>query len=63
MNLKHVFAASTAAFLMLASGAAEAGQTISDVGAMACVSRSGIGQALEEAGRYDDNVFCLEEVI
>jgi len=38
MNLKHVFAASTAAFLMLGSCAAEAGQTISDVGAMACVN-------------------------
>jgi hypothetical protein len=38
MNLKHVFVASTAAFLILGSGVANAGQTINDVGAMACVN-------------------------
>ena len=38
MNFKHVLVASTAAFLILGSGAAQAGQTISDVGAMACVN-------------------------
>ena len=38
MNLKHVFVASTAAFLILGSGAAKAGQTINDVGAIACVN-------------------------
>jgi hypothetical protein len=38
MNLMHVFVASTAAFLILGSGAAKAGQTINDVGAIACVN-------------------------
>jgi hypothetical protein len=38
MKLMHVFVASTAAFLILGSGAAKAGQTINDVGAMACVN-------------------------
>ena len=38
MNLKHVFVASTAAFLILGSGAANAGQTINDAGAIACVN-------------------------
>jgi len=38
MNLKHVFVASTAAFLILGSGAAKAGQTINDAGAIACVN-------------------------
>ena len=32
MKLMHVFVASTAAFLILGSGAAKAGQTINDVG-------------------------------
>ena len=34
MKLMHVFVASTAAFLILGSSAAKAGQTINDVGAM-----------------------------
>src|SRR6476660_3383444 len=38
MNLMHIFVASTAAFLILGSGAAKAGQTINDVGAIACVN-------------------------
>ena len=38
MHLKHVFVASTAAFLILGNGAANAGQTINDVGAIACVN-------------------------
>jgi hypothetical protein len=38
MTLKHVLIASTAAFLILGSGAAQAGETISDVGAMACLN-------------------------
>src|SRR6478609_12092592 len=38
MKLMHVFVASTAAFLILGSGAAKAGQTINDVGAIACVN-------------------------
>ena len=38
MNVMHVFVASTAAFLILGSGAAKAGPTINDVGAMACVN-------------------------
>ena len=37
MKLMHVFVASTAAFLILGSGVAKAGETINDVGAMACV--------------------------
>ena len=42
MKLMHVFVASTAAFLILGSGAAKAGPTINDVGAMACVNDSGM---------------------
>ena len=38
MNIVRVLVASTAAFLILGSGAAKAGQTINDVGAMACVN-------------------------
>ena len=38
MKLMHVFVASTAAFLILGSGAANAGQTINDEGVLACVS-------------------------
>ena len=38
MNFMHVFVASTAAFLILGNGAAIAGQTINDVGAIACVN-------------------------
>ena len=38
MNFMHVFVASTAAFLILGNGAAVAGQTINDVGAIACVN-------------------------
>ena len=38
MNPKQLFVAVPAALLMLGSGAAKAGQTISDVGAMACVN-------------------------
>lgn len=38
MNLKRVLVASTAAFLILGGGAAKAGETISDVGAMACIN-------------------------
>ena len=38
MNLKHVFVTSTAAFFVLSSGAAKAGQTISDAANMACVN-------------------------
>src|SRR5678809_752407 len=38
MNLMDVFVALTAAFLILGSGAAKAGQTINDVGAIACVN-------------------------
>jgi hypothetical protein len=39
MNFVHVFVASTAAFLILGSGAAKAGQTINDgPGALACVN-------------------------
>ena len=35
MNFVHVFGASTAAFLILGNGAAIAGETINDVGAIA----------------------------
>ena len=38
MNFVHVFGALTAAFLILGSGATKAGQTINDVGVLACVS-------------------------
>ena len=38
MNFMHVFVASTAAFLILGSGTANAGQTINDGGAIACVN-------------------------
>ena len=38
MNLMHVFVTSTAAFLILGSGATKAGQTTNDVGAIACVN-------------------------
>jgi hypothetical protein len=38
MNLKRVFVVSTAAFLFLGGSAAKAGQTINDVGAIACVN-------------------------
>jgi hypothetical protein len=38
MNFVHVFGASTAAFLILGNGAAIAGETINDVGAIACVN-------------------------
>jgi hypothetical protein len=38
MKFVHVFVASFAAFLILGGGAAKAGQTIKDVGAMACVN-------------------------
>ena len=38
MNLVHVFVASTVAFLVIGIGAAKAGQTLDDVGAMACVN-------------------------
>ena len=37
MNLMHVFVISTAAFLILGSGAAKA-KTINDVGAISCVN-------------------------
>ena len=40
MNFVHVFGASTAAFLILGNGAAIAGETINDVGAIACVSHA-----------------------
>ena len=38
MNFMPVFVASTAAFLVLGGGAAKAGQTINDAGAIACVN-------------------------
>ena len=38
MNLKHVLIASTAAFLILGSGAAKAKQTINEAGAISCVN-------------------------
>jgi hypothetical protein len=38
MNLKPLFVAVPAMLIILGSGAASAGQTISDVGAMACVN-------------------------
>ena len=38
MNFMHVLVASTAAFLIIGSGSAKAGQTIKDVGAIACVN-------------------------
>jgi hypothetical protein len=38
MNLKHVFVTSTAAFFVLSSGAAKAGQTINEAATMACVN-------------------------
>jgi hypothetical protein len=38
MNVERVFIVSTAAFLFLSGGAASAGQTINDVGAIACVN-------------------------
>jgi hypothetical protein len=38
MNFMHVFVASTAAFLILGSGAAKAGQIIDDAGTTACVA-------------------------
>ncbi len=37
MNLKHLFIAVPAALLILGSGAANAGQTINEAGALACV--------------------------
>jgi hypothetical protein len=37
MNLKHLFVVLPAALLILGNGAANAGQTIDDVGAIACV--------------------------
>ena len=38
MNFMHVLVASTAAFLILGSGSAKAGQTINDVGAIVCIN-------------------------
>ena len=38
MNLKHLFVAVPTTLLILGSGVANAGQTIKDVGAMACVN-------------------------
>ena len=38
MNLKHLFVAVPTTLLILGSGVANAGQTINDVGAMACVN-------------------------
>ena len=38
MHLKHLFIAVPAALLILGNGAANAGQTINDVGAIACVN-------------------------
>ena len=38
MNLMHVLVASTAAFLILGSGAAKAKQTINEAGAISCVN-------------------------
>jgi hypothetical protein len=38
MSLMHIFVASTVAFLILGSGVANAGQSIPDVGAIACVT-------------------------
>jgi hypothetical protein len=38
MNLMHVLIASTAAFLILGSGAAKAKQTINEAGAISCVN-------------------------
>ena len=38
MNLKHLFVAVPATLLILGSGAAKAGETIDDVGTMACVT-------------------------
>jgi hypothetical protein len=38
MNLKQLFVAVPAALLILGGGAVKAGQTIADVGAMACVN-------------------------
>ena len=38
MNFMHIFVVLTAAFLLIGSRATEAGQTINDVSAMACVN-------------------------
>jgi hypothetical protein len=38
MNFKHVFVVSTAAFLILGSGVANAGQTINEAGVIVCVN-------------------------
>ena len=38
MNLKHLFIALPATLLILGSGVANAGQTIDDVGVMACAT-------------------------
>jgi hypothetical protein len=38
MNFVHVFGASTAAFLILGNGAAIAGETINEAGALVCVN-------------------------
>ena len=38
MNLKHLFVTVPAALIILGSGTANAGQTINDVGAIACVN-------------------------
>ena len=38
MNITRVFVASTAAFLILGGAGAKAGQTINDVGAIACAN-------------------------
>ena len=38
MHLKHLFIAAPTALLILGNGVANAGQTINDVGAIACVN-------------------------
>ena len=59
MNFMHVFVASTAAFLILGSGSANAGQTINEAGALACVNDKWDEKEVEKghklvdwAGRY-----------
>lgn len=54
MTLMHVFVASTGAFLILASGSAKAGQTISDVGAIACVTDKWDAQEFEKGHKLID---------
>ena len=49
MTLKHLFLAAPAALLVLGGGAANAGKTIEEAGALACVTTSGTRRKLRRA--------------